>query len=122
MGLDTSHDCWHGSYRALGRFRAAVAETIGVHLDSMQGYSGDKPCVKWSALKPDPLHVLLDHSDCDGIIEHKDCKPLAERLYEIVPLLPENTEPLGWDWRECAKRFADGLMKAHEANEDVDFH
>lgn len=121
MGLDTSHNCWHGPYSAFMRFRREIARTIGVHLDAMQGFSGNAPCVLWSALKPDPLHVLLNHSDCDGTIEHQDCKPIADRLYEIMPLLPEGTDGAGYNWREQAKQFADGLMAAHASGESVEF-
>jgi hypothetical protein len=31
-----------------------------------------------------PLHVLLNHSDCEGCIEVDDCIPLADRLEEVT--------------------------------------
>jgi hypothetical protein len=30
MGLDTSHDCWHGSYISFGAWRDAVAVAAGL--------------------------------------------------------------------------------------------
>jgi len=78
--------------------------------------------IKWECLKPDPLCVLLYHSDCDGIIEHMDCKPIAERLKELIPLLPmsDGAGHIG-NWRDKTQAFVDGLLEAHEAGEGVEF-
>ncbi len=38
MGLDTSHDCWHGAYSAFMRFRTEVAKAAGIPLRLMQGF------------------------------------------------------------------------------------
>lgn len=38
MGLDTSHDCWSGSYRKFNRWRTWLAKQIGLPLERMQGY------------------------------------------------------------------------------------
>ncbi len=79
--------------------------------------------LKWDNLKPDQLHVLLNHSDCDGIIESKDCAALADRLEELLPLLP--SEPDGGHigvWRDKTQQFIDGLRLAASAGENVDFH
>lgn len=32
MGLDTTHDCWHGAYSAFHRFRHGIARAIGLDL------------------------------------------------------------------------------------------
>jgi hypothetical protein len=79
--------------------------------------------ISWDALKPDILHVLLHHSDCDGIIEHKHCKSLADRLEELLPLLPDGDGGghIG-DWREKTQRFIDGLRLADSLGENVEFH
>ena len=29
MGLDTTHDCWHGAYLAFSRWRDQLAEVAG---------------------------------------------------------------------------------------------
>lgn len=36
MGLDVTHDCWHGAYSAFGRWRAKLAELGGYELDAWQ--------------------------------------------------------------------------------------
>jgi len=38
MGLDTSHDAWHGPYTAFMRWRRWVAKQIGIPLDLMEGF------------------------------------------------------------------------------------
>lgn len=38
MGLDTSHDCWHGAYSAFMRWRRAVAKAAGIPLDLMENF------------------------------------------------------------------------------------
>lgn len=158
MGLDTTHDCWHGPYSSFGRWREEVARAVGVPLPLMEGfYRGDAPAeqmawaapreggplggyngvalhmwiervqpelpIKWESLRPDPIHILLDHSDCDGEIAAKDCLPLAERLEEIAPRLPdEPTWHRGEGARAKALQFAAGLRKAAAAGEAVEFH
>jgi hypothetical protein len=32
MGLDTTHDCWHGSYGGFNRWRNAIAAAAGYTL------------------------------------------------------------------------------------------
>jgi hypothetical protein len=79
--------------------------------------------IRWDVLKPDPVHVLLYHSDCDGQIEVKDLEPLAKRLDEIIPLLPD--EDAGGhigNWRDKTKQFAEGCRRALAANEPIEFH
>lgn len=77
----------------------------------------------WDALKPDVLHVLLDHSDCDGEIAAEYCAPLADRLEILLPLVADNV-PAGHiaSWRDKTQTFIDGLREAAAAGEAVGFH
>jgi hypothetical protein len=79
--------------------------------------------ISWDALKPDPLHALLLHSDCDGELETEVCGPIADRLEELLPLLPDEDAGghIGW-WREKTRAFIDGLRLAAAAGENVGFH
>jgi hypothetical protein len=63
-----------------------------------------------------PLMVLLNHSDCDGIIESKDCGALADDLESILSKL--NDAAL-FQWSD---QFIRGLRAAAKAKEDVDFY
>lgn len=142
MGLDVSHNCWSGSYIAFNRWREEIAKAAGIPLGIMEGhYEGEniqsmlgKPPqwmaeildkrlfnflpVKWEVLKPDPIHVLLNHSDCDGVIEIADQIPLAERLEAMAALLPDSP----FDMRASANRFAAGLRLAASNSETIEFH
>lgn len=138
MGLDTSHDCYHGSYHRFHLWRKELARAVGIELDQMQGYEGVTP---WSILGDDALVVLLDHSDCDGSIAAEDCARLADRLEEVLPLLrgtelrPRRHSPYEWragvpieneivalPYRYITERFIKGLRAAAQANEDVEFY
>lgn len=134
MGLDTSHDCWHGGYISFNVWREKLAEAAGLPpLQLMSGHYGGelKNCasgpfksyieqvqhnlpIKWEALKPDVLYVLLDHSDCDGEIPADVCDSLADRLEELLPAMTG-------DWYGRTRQFIDGLRLAASENNPVEF-
>jgi hypothetical protein len=158
MGLDTSHDCWHGSYGSFMRWRIEIAKCIGIPLQLMDGYfkwteisfddleklkpmfnwDGSYPSwavdlhlavvgaplpLKWEFFAPSPLHILLNHSDCEGSIRWQDCDAIADALEAIIPLLPKDKAGghIG-DWKDKTQRFVDGLRLAWKNKEDVEFH
>jgi hypothetical protein len=107
----------------------AVINTIGFESDRawarellIAAPSGNLP-IRWSCLKPSPLHELLHHSDCDGEIPASLCSELAEVLEAILPALPEGSGGghVG-NWREKTQTFIDGLRLAAEKGEAVEFH
>ena len=143
MGLDTTHDCWHGAYSAFGRWREGLAKAAGIPLQLMERYyvlddwmhgPPDQAAIdwieritpwlpiKWEALKPDVLHILLDHSDCDGWISTEHCAALADRLEELLPLLPveHDTGHIG-SWQQKTQLFITGLRLAAARGENVEF-
>jgi len=132
MGLDVSHGCWHGAYSAFHRWRTELARVAGIDLLAMEGfedlrdiYAGKErgPGMKWSALKPDVLLVLLSHSDCDGKIPWKKCEKLAARLEELLPLLPvKDCGGYTENWQAKTRVFIDGLRLAYSLKEDVRFY
>lgn len=112
MGLDTTHNGWHGSYSAFHRWRIAVCAAAGYGtLDAYKGFDGATPC-------PDPetdaLWYLLNHSDCDGAIKSHHCRALAKRLEELLPALQPADAAAAQQWIE-------GLRLAADRNEDVEF-
>lgn len=147
MGLDCSHNAWHGAYSAFMTWRRKIAEIVGIPLELMEGFYSDdmnqiklaefagpnaeaiielvrRTCpIKWSSLKPDPLHALLYHSDCEGELSPDECASIATRLEDILPLLP-NGDAGGHigNWRDKTKAFIDGCRAAAAANEPLDFH
>lgn len=116
MGLDISHDTWHGAYSAFMRWRQEIARIAGYPpLDLMEGFydgashnpltlleykypKGDEldmaslrrifkqMPIKWDNFKNDPLIHLLTHSDCDGYISYGIAEKIANRLEELLPL------------------------------------
>lgn len=134
MGLDCSHGAWHGAYSAFMRWREKLAEVAGLPpLDLMEGFFrpeeelvrvhdmfkdwGQRRIqrlpIQWSCLKRDPLHTLLNHSDCDGSISPRQLKGIARRLQELLPLLPDEDSGghIG-NWREKTQTFIDGCLLA----------
>ncbi len=156
MGLDCSHDAWHGAYSAFMKWRTKLSELAGLPpIELMEGFYqpldatglptlyhgietrrpayGDDSApymarldsllpIKWACLKPDPLHELLFHSDCDGEIPAANCAAIADSLEKLLPLLPKEDQNghIG-NWRNKTQKFIDGLRKAAAANEPLEF-
>jgi len=124
MGLDTTHDCWSGAYSSFNRWRTKLAEVAGFGaLREYEGFTDNgKP---WP--KDDPLTILLHHSDCEGSIKWEDCSALADALEGLMPALNRDAASDGYGGvfdthAQKAQKFIDGLRKAHELKEDVEFH
>lgn len=136
MGLDTSHNCWHGPYSAFTGWRTRIAEAAGYCVCSVRyddGHVRDTVMIEWHRYREgkelqgewiqtphDPLIVLIAHSDCDGVIHPAQARPLADRLEELLPKL--STDDGRWSDHAKAVQFIAGLRAAVAANEDVDFH
>ena len=134
MGLDTSHECWHGGYIGFGVWRTELARAAGYKIHEKRigepdyelpwdmfeakNYQGD-----WdSPPGDDPLLFLLAHSDCDGVIHPEQGIHIAARLEQLLPLIRESNPGRDIEWmREKTQLFIDGLRKAHAAGEDVVF-
>ncbi len=146
MGLDTSHDCFHGAYSSFTRWRNELAAAAGYVLlqdsiqDVMAGLStSTSPYVdldwsqfplknyqgEWDTVPgDDPLIYLIVHSDCDGVIHPEQGRHIALRLRELLPKLRDDGEGhlARYGVRGTTERFIAGLERAAEAGEDVDFH
>lgn len=132
MGLDCSHNAWHGSYRAFMRWRMKLAAVAGLPpLELMEGFYGlgissstdDGLPIRWESLKPSALHELLAHSDCDGEIPPDRCGPIADAMEAMIPLLPdENAGGHIGNWRAKTQQFVDGLRAAAADGKPLDFH
>ena len=118
MGLDTSHDAWHGSYGTFNLWRAEIAKAVGMPpLFDMYGFGGS---IDWSTLEPNPIHILLSHSDCDGEISWQDCKLVADELTKILDKLPDSC--FYFSVKGLTKQFIKGCMLAYKSKENLDFH
>lgn len=142
MGLATTHDCWHGSYDGFAKFRERLCDAAGlpttpsrlggryldadwenVTEDQVMGHWGDTvPQITETIYGPyitDPLLYLLIHSDCEGVLENRYLPQLRDRLVELLPKMDEG------DWydnpRGQTQAFIDGLSRAIDAGDDVEF-
>ena len=142
MGLDTTHDAWHGGYGSFHNWRTWLAEQIGIPLELMEAFYEEKgtnnPFVlldykfpkgdelemssirrfrkmlplKWSAFRPCALHTLLHHSDCDGEIAWEDCGEIAKELKELLTQIENDNA--NSKAPEIERGNYDGMYKATE--------
>lgn len=146
MGLDTTHDCWHGAYSAFSRWREMLATVAGYEVAIVK-YPDSVPSemslamIDWAQVgpkqlngdwdqipcrldgTPDPLLILITHYDCEGHIRVEHLEPLADRLEELLPEL-EGKDGFGHIglYTEKTQAFIDGLRRAAAAGERVEFH
>lgn len=93
------------SYGGFNDFRKRLAKSIGIDLETMDGFGGDG---KWEDIQ-DYIALFLNHSDFDKKIESEDCNKIAKRLREIVNDWPDND----YD-KENALKLAETMDECHE--------
>lgn len=123
MGLDTTHNAWHGSYGRFNSFRHELARRIGIDLREYIGYDDDGP--KGTKRLEDIDHPLMDlfnHSDCDGELTPEQCKKIADGLDLIIKEagIDEASDP--YSHISYAITFRDGCLEAYSKNENIEFH
>lgn len=152
MGLDCSHDAFHGAYSAFNRLRQFVCAATGEDgsypphwqytssgdlkkgptgatlyregLDPNMFYIGDE----YTRESHPGLWEFLTHSDCDGEIAPAMCIKVADDLERLLPRM----EALGWEshghiaarggFIEVVRKFIAGCRSAAAAGEPLDFH
>lgn len=151
MGLDTSHDCWHGAYGGFREFRALVGRAAGLPyrlITDTESYDYGKYTVdidwdlyededlvgRWRKQSPvwqqkgdiygtpqqDDVLYLIVHSDCEGQLRNGYLSRLKARLEELEPAY--DALAVGTSDEKSLRRFIEGLERAIEAGEHVDFH
>ena len=79
----------------------------------MYGFGGE---IEWETLEPNPIHILLNHSDCDGEISWQDCKLVGEALFSIIDKIED-------EWvKSKTLQFIEGCNLAFSKQENIDFH
>jgi hypothetical protein len=124
MGLDISHDCWHGSYTAFMNFRAYLYEAAGWGRADFYKAGLINPRAVLATLdRNDILYVLLAHSDCEGEIPWRECVALADRLEGLIPYFNQYGPGGGHLYRvvKDIEQFAAGLRLAAKNHENVEF-
>jgi hypothetical protein len=131
MGLDTTHDAFHGAYSAFNRFRQAVAAAMGGSYPP-HAQDGRNPDLwywgtGYSAESHPGLYEFLAHSDCDGEISPEMCRRVADEMEILLPAIEEHGLGCGHIERDggygaVARRFIAGCRRAAEAGEPLGFH
>ncbi len=106
MGLDCSHDAFHGAYGAFNRLRQLVCFVTGGsfpphykrNADGSLIYSkGSQIAILDDSLDPNLIYfgkdlpadsglsIFLSHSDCDGDISPTMCSRVADELEALLP-------------------------------------
>lgn len=150
MGLWMSHDCWEGSYGGFREFRELVGRAAGLPyrvITTPGAYDYGKFTVdidwdlyenenlegRWRKVAPvwqrkddlyghphqDDVLYLIVHSDCDGQLRNGYLPKLKSRLEELKPRYDEIA--VGTSDEKSLHRFIDGLERAIEAGEHVEF-
>ena len=129
MGLDTTHNAWHGGYSAFMQWRTKIAQIAGYPpLRQMQGFGGymgePEGIIDWDSMTNKPLNYLLSHSDCDGHIPPVMCGKIADELEKLLPLLKSEPDQMGHigNWVDKTKQFIEGLRLANTEKENLEFH
>ncbi len=131
MGLDVSHDAFHGAYSSFNRLRGAVAKAAGgsfpphddLSLDQSQWYwEGDI----YSHTSHPGLSEFLMHSDCDGQIEPELLNDVAHDLEMLLPAVTLMGIGAGHIERDggygaVLERFITGCKAAAAAQEPLEF-
>lgn len=114
MGLDISHDTWHGAYSSFMRWREKIAEIAGFPpLELMEGFYSNSP-------HSTNMFTLLDYAypkgnelEMSGIRRLRDKLPIKWTLFESNPLteLLYHSDCDGEiEWQNCGP-IADELEK-----------
>ncbi len=119
MGLDTTHNAWHGPYSKFNRFRYSLANQIKINLYNYDGYgeSGEK---ELNSIDHDIMPLLM-HSDCDGEFSIEECKRITNGLNQILDNF-YNDITADFDFKEKVVQFRDGCLLAIQNNEVIVFH
>jgi len=147
MGLDTTHNCWHGAYSAFMEWRIKIAHLAGFpplelmegfwegsHLQEVFGMTNfcrgsferlmERLPIKWDNYEENPLTILLRHSDCEGIICYDDAPYIARELEKLLlqmKTIPDQNGHIG-NWHQKTSQFIKGLRLASTMKENIEFH
>lgn len=130
MGLDCSHDAFHGAYSAFNRLRQTIAKATDgsfpphedKELDDNLWYWGDS----FSRKTHPGLFIFMQHSDCDGEISPDDCIKIANDLESLLPEMEKHGIGTGHvmvrgGYSSVVKKFITGCRLAAKNNEVLTF-
>ena len=122
MGLDITHNAFHGSYSSFNRLRKDIAEVWGGSYPPHSDPKLDNRYVYFPENMDEQsgMAIFMGHSDCDGEISSSDCKKVADELEEILPKLKHLDNGLRSSY-SILEQFINGCRLAHSNNETLEF-
>lgn len=118
MGLDTTHNCWHGPYSSFNNFRYSLGHQIGIDLDNYIGY-GDHGTISINTIEHD-LFPLFNHSDCDGYLTPEESERIVKGLNSVLENFNEDIKVYP-NFKNQIIQFRDGCLDAISKNEVIEF-
>ena len=118
MGLDTSHNCWHGPYGAFHRFRKELGNQIGIDIEQYAQYN-KAATLDLRDIEHDII-PLLNHSDCDGELTVEESAQIVAGLNAILKNKKESPGADTYFWDNIIK-FRAGCLEAISKNEVIEF-
>ena len=126
MGLDTTHNAWHGSYTGFSRWRTAVANAAGCPwawttttpspravsptcqpLDEVYTVDGETDIVRWSEHYDNSVWLGQWDNDPEDVIDvllmHSDCEGIIPWRF-TQPLADRLTDLLPMTWATRTSR------------------
>lgn len=132
MGLNTTHDAFHGAYSAFNRFRQEVVRAMGGSYPPHNDRTLDDRWVYYDSAQYNHethpgLFEFIEHSDCEGEISPEMCVKVADDLEALLPKI----EALGSEthghlarfagFADVTRRFIAGCRAAAAAGEPLEF-
>ena len=129
---DTDAQVFRSGYGVFSLWRNSL--TVAAGLSKMGEYGPERIVMDWDEYEPknllgewdegtepdDPLFLLIVHSDCDGYLLNKYLTPIADRLTDLLPHLPEETAYPTYMY-ERTERFIAAARSAAEEGYDLLF-
>lgn len=138
MGLDCSHNAFHGAYSAFNTFRSEVCHAVGgshpphwlrnyngelardengqvirdLSLDENRWYVPDA----FTQAENPGMYEFLSHSDCGGEISPEMCKMVGDELELLLDEMPDESGGhilARGGFRQVLQYFIDGCRAAH---------
>ncbi len=109
MGVDFSHGDAHFGHGSFRSFRRTLAAMIGVRLEEMRGFGGQRD---WSEIG-DPITPLLWRNDAGGELSPEESREVVDRLETLMADERNRDQVIGDQWEELLA----GLKEAADAGE-----
>ena len=133
MGLDCSHNAFHGAYSSFNRLRKYVLEPLGGSYPPHKDPSKDDG--RWyidDEKVPPELYkgfeLFFNHSDCDGIFTPEEAGLVSKSFFWFLEqdFLDQKVNGhlanVGPTISSTIRKFAEGCKSACDANEELQFH